>query len=57
MTGLPIPEPVLRFRTPGSTLIVSPNEADRLACTSSAESTLVGWGDVSDVVASGEAVT
>ena len=57
MTGFPIPFPVLRLCTPGRTLIVSPSDDDRLACSSSLERRLVGWGEVSAVVASGEAVT
>ena len=57
MTGLPMPEPVLRLRTPGSSATVSPSVAERLAWRSDPPSTLTGCGEVSDVVATGAAVT
>ena len=57
ITGLPTPAPVLKLRTPGRALTVSPRVAERLASRSEPPSTLTGCGEVSEVVATGAAVT
>ncbi len=57
MTGFPMPLPVPRFRSPGRCSRVWPRFCAGASWRSPSVSTPSGWGEVSDVVAMGEAVT